>query len=255
MLSPPCFWALKPLESPPMNTHFDNKDPLAHVMEKRAEGTLSLSESHGVEMPGHLGAAADAVREMAVVLLLGWLLLGPGASALLALGLGWFAWRTGKSAWMGWARLERLHRLIEQEKYEIEHHRPQEREELVALYSAKGFEGQLLNDVVDVLMSDQDRLLKVMLEEEMGLTLQAYEHPLKQSLGAALGSLLTFLLGFGAAFLWPALGMPLASGLLLAGSAAFSARHQKNRVIPAVIWILSLGALAFGVTFFVSQIG
>jgi VIT1/CCC1 family predicted Fe2+/Mn2+ transporter len=178
----------------------------------------------------------------------------PHASVLIPLGLAWFAWKIGRSAWLGWSRLERLHRVIEQERYEIEHHRPQERDELIALYHAKGFEGKLLDEVVDVLMADQDRLLKVMLEEEMGLTLQAFEHPLKQSLGAAAGSFISLVVGMIAFFLSPSYGMLIASFLLLTASAALSAFYEKNRVIPAVIWNLSIGALSFGAAYFVFQI-
>ncbi len=236
-----------------VSKHFENKDALSHVVEKRMEGMLSISEAHGTEMPGHLAACADAARDTALFLLLVWLFL-PAIPPLIALGLGWLAWKTGRSGWLGWARLERLHHLIEQEKYEIEHHRPQERDELVALYGAKGFEGKLLDNVVDVLMADQDRLLKVMLEEEMGLTLQAYEHPLKQCLGAAVGAFIAFLVSIILFLLSPSYGMLIASILLLTASAFVSAHYEKNRIIPAVIWNLSIGALSYGVTYFVYQI-
>ena len=222
-------------------------------MKKRAEGTVLVSEAHGTEMPGHLAAGADAAREMGIALLLASIFV-PSIYPLLAFGLGWFAWKVGRSAWLGWARLERLHRVIEQERYEIEHHRPQEREELIALYGAKGFEDKLLEDVVDVLMADQDRLLKVMLEEEMGLTLQAYEHPLKQSLGAAIGALAALITSLLFFLALPSYGMLIASSLLLTTSAVISALFEKNRVIPAVIWNLSIGALSFGVAYFVQQI-
>ena len=79
-------------------------------------------------------------------------------------------------------------RLLEEEKWEIEHNRNQEKVELKVLYRAKGFEGKLLDDVVDVLMADDKRALHIMLKEELGMTLEAYEHPLKQSLGALLGT-------------------------------------------------------------------
>lgn len=243
-----------------MSHHFKDEDALSHVIEKRVEGILTLSESHGTETPGHLAAAADAIRETGVVLFLLWLLLSLlGASFILiaitlaSFGVAWMVWKTGRSAWLGWARLERLHRLIEQEKYEIEHHRPQEREELMALYLAKGFEGKLLNDVVDVLMADQDRLLKVMLEEELGLTLMAYEHPLKQSAGAFTGSFIALALAWGLFFFLPAYGIPIASVLCVAGGAAISAFYEKNRLIPAIIWSVSLAALTFGTAFFIFQ--
>ena len=244
-----------------MSSHFEEKNPLEHVVEKRVEGLITLSESHGTETPGHFSAAADSMRETAVVAFLIWLLLTAMATpppttllVLIAFGTGWFAWKTGRSGWLGWARLERLHRLIEQERYEIEHHRSQEREELVALYSAKGFSGKLLDEVVDVLMADQDRLLKVMLEEEMGLTLQAYEHPLKQCLGAAVGTASALIvLGFFL-FLLPLYGMLIASPLILTTGAVVSAVYEKNRIIPAIVWNLSLGVLASGSTFFIFQL-
>lgn len=241
-----------------MSHHFQDEDALSHIVEKRAEGILSLSESHGTETPGHLSAAADAARETGLVLLLLWLMfrlfgagVGPTLIAFASFGMGWLVWKTGRSAWLGWSRLERLHRLIEQEKYEIEHHRPQEREELVALYTAKGFEGKLLVDVVDVLMADQDRLLKVMLEEELGLTLMAYEHPLKQSAGALTSSLVALVLSWTLVFFFPLYGMPIASILLISGGALLSAIYEKNRLIPALIWALSIGAFAFGTAYFV----
>ncbi len=243
-------------------SHFENKDALTHILEKRAEGIVTVAEAaHGTEMPGHLSAAADAGKETALVLLLFGLFLKmvniPFETAfisLVAFGLGWFCWKTGRSGWLGWARLERLHRLIEQEKYEIEHHRPQEREELEALYAAKGFEGKLLSDVVDVLMADQDRLLKVMLEEEMGLTLQAYEHPLQQTLGAALGTFIALAVSAFLYFLLTTNGLIIAAALLLALGAALSAAYERNKVISAVVWNLSIGALAFGVAYFAFQI-
>ena len=59
------------------------------------------------------------------------------------------------------------------------------------MYRAKGFSGKLLDDVVDVLMADDNRLLKVMMEEEMGLVLRGYEHPIKQALFSSLGAALS----------------------------------------------------------------
>lgn len=244
-----------------MGKHFEDKKALEHVMGKRIEGMASFSESHGTELPGYLSAACDSTRETAVVLLLLWLflsLLNVSSHQIFmvftAFGLGWVAWKAGRSGWLGWSRLERLHRLIEQEKYEIVHHRPQEREELMALYEAKGFEGKLLDSVVDVLMADQDRLLKVMLEEEMGLTLQAFEHPLQQCLGAAIGAAFALMVSGVFLFFIPSFGVLLSTFLLLGASAFFSALYEGNEVIPTVIWNLSIAILTLGVAYFVFRI-
>jgi hypothetical protein len=78
-----------------------------------------------------------------------------------------------------WFTLQGHHKKMIDEKHEIDTNRTQEREELEALYRLKGFEDPLLTDVIDTLMSDSNQLLKVMLEEELGLTLNRLNHPLK----------------------------------------------------------------------------
>jgi hypothetical protein len=126
--------------------HFEGKTVVEHLKEARAKGARASAEIHGAEMPGHFSAAADAARETAVVLLLLWILF-PDISALFYIfAAGYFFWKVGRSALLGWARLERLHRVIEEERWEIEHERPQERQELAALYEAKGLKGKLLDD-------------------------------------------------------------------------------------------------------------
>ena len=241
-----------------MSTHFEDRDALSHVVEKKVAGFLSLSESHGTEMPGHLSSCADALRETALFLFLLWFALlvvgAPPLGILIAASSALIIWKTGRSARLGWARLERLHRVMEQEKYEIENNRDQEREELSALYRAKGFEGKLLEDVIDVLMADNDRLLKVMLEEELGLTLQAYEHPIKQSLGAFFGSLLAALAFGAAAVFLPFWGVTIAAAVLIGGGAFVAALYQKNDVITAVVWNLAIAGLALGTAFFLIRI-
>jgi hypothetical protein len=241
-------------------SHFKGKEALDHVVEAQVEGLMASTEIHGEEMPGHLSAATDAARETALLLLLGWIILYLGHFSALQnlqilgiLALAWMIWKAGRSAWLGWSRLERLHRVLKQEKWEIEHNRAQERSELADLYAAKGFEGQLLEDVLDVLMADGDRLLRVMVEEELGLSLEKTEHPLKQGLGALLG------VCFGAAicllceFLFPTYGLPFGSFLVGGAAAAYAARQIGNQLIPAVVWTLGLFALSAGSLFFLMQ--
>jgi VIT1/CCC1 family predicted Fe2+/Mn2+ transporter len=236
--------------------HFGQKSALEHVIEKKTAGYLSLSESHGTEIPGHLSSAADAARESALLFVFFFFVTSAVMSSisiglLAAFSLGLTFWKTGRSAWLGWVRLERLHRIIEQERYEIEHHRDQEKEELEALYSSKGFEGELLSSVVDVLMADNDRLLKVMLEEEMGLTLGAHEHPIKQALGAFIGSALTLVLLLIASFYLPSVGVVVVACALIGLFAALSAGCEKNAILPAIVWNLALASLAWGSSFFI----
>lgn len=229
--------------------HFQGKDALGHVKEKRLEGTLA--EPHGLELPGFAFAFVDGAKQLASLLL--FLLaislaldlsFAISAKLLLLSGLAFMTIFASRSALLGWSRLERLHRVAEQERYEIEHHRPQERAELKALYGSKGFKGELLEKVVDVLMADDDRLLKVMLEEEMGLSLEAYEHPLKPALAIILSSLITLLL-FISSYLflpWYVAGGVLA--LIIAAASLYGCVKEKNKVVTALVWNLSTSFLA-----------
>jgi hypothetical protein len=95
------------------------------------------------------------------------------------------------------------------------------------------------------MMADDNRLLKIMLEEEMGLTLEVYEHPLKQSLGAGLG----VAVAAGLFFIYPLGGAAVA----VIGAAILSAKLERNRLIEAVIWNLSVVAAVAGATYFLKM--
>jgi hypothetical protein len=235
--------------------HFHGKDAIGHVAEAKAQGLLSSTEIHGAEIPGHISSFADSARETAIALLMIWVVLVKfnfqNLTPIIAIfSLGWMMWKGGRSAWFGWSRLERMHRVVEQERWEIQHHRGQEREELKELYRAKGLEGKLLDDVMDVLMADEDRLLRIMVVEELCLTLETNEHPLKQGIGAALGVLATFLLCYGLIYLSPIYGIWIGSVLAIGISSLISANFEGNKRIPAVIWNLGIAALAVGSIYF-----
>ena len=109
------------------HTHFEGKDALTHVQDKRQEAS---TEIHGQETAGHLAAALDSTRETAIFLLILWAVIFPFTVGFLMLfwilllaTIGWVIWKTGRSAWLAWSRLERLHRVMEQERWEITHHR------------------------------------------------------------------------------------------------------------------------------------
>ncbi|MEI8125053.1 MAG: VIT1/CCC1 transporter family protein [Parachlamydiaceae bacterium] len=241
-------------------THFNGKEALEHVIEAHAEGLMAAAEMHGAEPSGSFSAAEDAARETAVVLPIFWILIthltDSRVDILYLISLftcGWILWKMGRGAWLGWFRLERLHRILEQEKWEIEHHRQQERDELRVLYAAKGFEGKLLEDVLDVLMADNDRLLKVMIEEELGLSLGKTEHPLKQGLGAAVGVAASAFICLLFLIVWPTFGIFIGTALTLSFSAALSAYMARNQIIPAIVWNLGLATLALGIVHFLLQ--
>lgn len=237
--------------------HFNGKEVAAHLKEARARGALATAETHGTEMPGSLSALTDSAKSSAAAILLLWIILSRLSISfqtlfftLLLFSLGWTIWLTGRSAALGWARLQRLHRLIEQERWEIEHHRHQEKEELAQMYRAKGLQGKLLEEVVEVLMADDNRLLRVMLEEELGLTLEITEHPLKQAFGAAIGAAAVFTLSLLSLLFLPTAAFFCIAALLFSSAVAFGAKFERNHVVNALIWNLSLLSFLLGVCFF-----
>ncbi len=242
----------------PPSEHFKGKTVPQHLKEARKKGMQAAAEIHGTEISGQTAAFADSLRDSALLMvliveasknlpisqsiLLFFLLLG-----------GWTLWKTCRSALLGWARLERLHRLIEEERWEIQHHRNQEREELMEIYQAKGFEGELLTQVLDILMSDDNRLLEVMLTEELGLSLEAYEHPLKQASGAFLGSLTALVIGGIFYYLLPSYGVYIASLPLFLIAGLWTAQIEKIRLLPSFLWNFSVFALSLGFVYFLQE--
>ncbi|NGX37337.1 MAG: hypothetical protein K1000chlam2_00491 [Chlamydiae bacterium] len=243
-------------QAPP--EHFKGKNVAEHLRDARKKGAVATAEVHGTELPGHFSAAADSAKETALAFLILWAIgttLGyPLLIPFIAFGFGWFLWKTGRSALLGWGRLERLHRVIEEERWEIEHHRDQEKQELREMYEAKGFSGKLLDEVVDVLMADDNRLLRVMLEEELGLSLEVYEHPLKQALGAALGVLITATAALCAYYFWPYFGIPLICLLVVIIASKMTAKYEKRRLLNSVIWNFALTLFVTASVYFLGKL-
>jgi len=205
-------------------------------------------------------AGCDAAREAALylsALFLGCHIFSLDAKTTLFLLVSFsillIIWKTARSALFGWARLERVHRLILQEKWEIEHHRTQEKEELMELYKAKGFKDHQLEEIIEVLMADDNRLLQIMLEEELGLSLGSFEHPLRQCLGALVGSFGACALFTMFSFYLP-LFFPFALALALTGFSAFmSAKTLSNDKIKHMTWTLASSFVALLIAYYVLE--
>jgi VIT1/CCC1 family predicted Fe2+/Mn2+ transporter len=158
---------------------------------------------------------------------------------------GYLIWKTGFTAYQSWKKLIKLNQIIQDEKYEIEHHRENEKKELETLYSSKGFSGKLLNDVTTVLMADDNRLLEVMLEEEMGLALESFEHPLKIALGTFLGILSSFCLLGLCYFFMGMFGLIAMSGVFLTFIAVIVSHYEKLSLLKTLIWFLAIAFVSF----------
>jgi hypothetical protein len=230
--------------------HFHGQSALKHLAEARADNVSASLEVHGAETPGPFFAFLDAARESALLLAFGltvvdFFSVSTKQKFIVAVALlaGWAFWKASRSTILAWSRLYRMHRVATEEQAEIQTNRPQEREELIALYGAKGFSGSLLDTVVDVLMADQDRLLTVMLQEEMGLRLEENPHPLLQGLSAACGAVAPFLI-LSPALIWlPTIWTVAACVVVVALMGGFFARKEKNAMIPAFVWNGMIGGV------------
>lgn len=244
-----------------MSSHFDGKSVLEHLKSARQKGHTASKEPHGIEAQGHLMGGADAAREIALISLILWILfihfnIAPRiACSILGLVIaGLFFWKIGRSAALGWSRLERINKLITDEKNEIENNRAEEKSELTAMYQAKGFSEPLLSQVIDVLMADDNKLLGIMLEEELGVTLESYEHPLKQALGTGVGIFLSAACLFSAHLLLPKIGILIAAPLIILIAAAFMAKIEKIGILHSVVWNFAITFLSGSTTYFLAQL-
>lgn len=234
--------------------HFKGKEVVEHLKAARERGAKATAEIHGAEPSGYLSAGTDSAKETAILFLALWVLFSMFAieKIFFILGIfsfGWFLWKVGRSSLLGWARLERLHRLIEEERWEIQHHRGQEKEELIAMYKQKGFSGKLLDQVIEILMADDNRLLRIMLEEELGLTLESYEHPLKQSMGAGVGVIAVIAMGVLGFFIGGFFGVIVAFSLVFSIATLFASKLEGNGLIRSLVWNLSIGTLSIATIF------
>ncbi len=139
---------------------------------------------------------------------------------------------------------EDVHRLREVERRHIQLEPAGEREEIRELYRQKGFEGPLLEEVVDVITADEERWVAAMLTEEYGLP-AAVRSPW-------LAGLATFCAFFvcGAVplipFLLPPLDHPLAISAVLTGVTFFAIGAVRSRWSVQRWWSAGCETLVIG---------
>lgn len=234
-----------------------------HVAEARARARIVFSGE------GHTVAADDwrfsvlSGRNAAIVLCVVWAVLegsdlpGPLGALLLISGIGISLFLGIAAALVTLTEVNHLETELERERREIAEDPDHEREEVRALYAAKGFRDPLLSQVVDVLCADEDRLLKVMMEEELGLFVRPTTHPvlvgLFNGLGALAASLMVsipaFFVAEGSAKAW----VPASGACAVAAFAWLIARQTKQPAVPlAARWLIT-GAVCVGVAHFLAQ--
>lgn len=242
------------------HTHSDAED---HITDARGRARQVLgAEAHLTEVSDWRMALVSA-RDALILVWLTWVLLQsletPAVSGqlLVAFSIGvamLFGISTGRSTW---TRVRYYEAELDRERGEIQNNLEHEREEVRVLYAAKGFEGDLLEKIVDTLSADDDRLLRVMMEEELGLSMNHVAHPLVVGAWNFAGAVLA-----GGTLALPTLWLEptMASkwvigggGLLLTIVSVVSARVTGRTVMEFLASGIVMAAVTGGIVFFLAQ--
>ncbi len=147
------------------------------------------------------------------------------------------------------------------EYWEVDNLPEKEKEEIREIYQAKGFEGKLLDQIVDVITSDKDRWVEVMMKEELEMQ-EETKSPFMMGfvtylsfIAIGLIPLLVYVWDYlysfpSNLFLWTS----IFTGIGFALIGWMKARITKTNLFRAVFQTLSLGALAAIVSYFVGDI-
>lgn len=150
------------------------------------------------------------------------------------------------------AEAQRRQLLRAQEEHHIEQVPDGEAEEVRQIFAAKGFEGETLERVVEVITADQQRWVETMLTDEHGLS-PAETHPVR----AASATFVAFVL-FGAlpliTYVMQLAGLggeviakhAFAISAVVTGVAFFLVGAMKSRVVSGRWWVAGLETLLVG---------
>lgn len=146
---------------------------------------------------------------------------------------------------------------LERERAEIRDHFEEECEEIRAMYAAKGFREPLLGQIVDTLAADDDRLLKVMMEEELGLSMYHINHPLIVGMWNFAGALAAGLvLALPASMLEPQQvrwWMPIGGGVVLLVVSIIAAQVTRRGILEFFAVGTVMAAVTGGVVYFLAR--
>ncbi|MBI4181430.1 MAG: VIT1/CCC1 transporter family protein [Candidatus Aenigmarchaeota archaeon] len=146
------------------------------------------------------------------------------------------------------AQIEYYLEEIAREKREIENDPAHERQELRELYRLKGFEGGLLDKIVATLSRNKKIWLRVMLEEELGISETQFASPAKIGVIMCIAALVGgFVPLIAYLFLPVALALPASWAISLAGIfllGAAKTRVTKRNWIRSGLEMLTLGFIA-----------
>ncbi len=134
---------------------------------------------------------------------------------------------------------------MNREAYEVDNFPEVERQEIREIYEAKGFKGEILDKIISHITSDKNRWVKIMMQEELGLSLDQTVSPLKSGIATggayAFGALMPVLPYL---FMQPGTGLVASAALTL--SVLFGVGAAKTIVTGKNAWRSGLESMAIG---------
>lgn len=153
---------------------------------------------------------------------------------------------------------ERIEEARQTERHHIRHIPEGEQQEIRQIFVQKGFEGKILDEIVETLIQDEEQWVDIMLSEELGLPRQA-SNPLAAA-GSTFGAFLLVGIIPLLPFLWPGLSLVTAfwaSGLITAvaflGVGVAKGLVLKRPVLGSGIQTLLTGGGAVALAYLVSS--
>ncbi|MEK6815995.1 MAG: VIT1/CCC1 transporter family protein [Nanoarchaeota archaeon] len=136
-----------------------------------------------VNVFGIILAMASATQDVRMVVISG--LAATFAESLSMTGVGYTSTKALKDYY---------HSKLKEEKHESVHHVDEAKDEIRSIYLKKGFKGTLLNRIVQKITSDRKVMVDTMMKEELNLSLEGFESPLRNAaiigFAAIVGSLI-----------------------------------------------------------------
>ncbi len=197
-----------------------------------------------------VAGAVGAELESSIIIILGFAnLLADG----FAMSVG--AYLSTKSERENYAKHQRI------EYWEVENLPEEEVEEVRKIYAAKGFEGELLEQVVAVIIADKDRWVDVMMKEELGM-IEEKKSPFTMG-GVTYISFVTIGIIPLIIYVWDYVGEypydPFIGTCVLTGVGFTFIGFMKTYVTQTSVWrgvleTVVLGAIAALVSYFVGDV-
>ncbi len=197
-----------------------------------------------------VAGAAGAQLDSAIVIILGFAnLIADG----FAMSVG--SYLSTKSEKENYEKHERI------EYWEVDNLPEKEREEVREIYQAKGFEGELLEQVVDKITEDKDRWVDVMMKEELEMSRES-KSPFKMGLVTFISFLvmgfiplivyvIDYTLGFSADMFLYSSVMTFAIFVLIGYAKSFVTNSNKIRSVLETVF---LGGSAAVLAYFVGDL-